>query len=38
MIVTSGMLVIEALKNAIAASAFPLLAKFTRTGKCWRIE
>ena len=37
-IVTSGMLVIEAIKNAITAEAFPLQAKFTRTGRCWRIE
>lgn len=37
-IVTSGMLVVEALKNVITADAFPLVAKFSRTGRAWRIE
>ena len=37
-VVTSGMLVIEAVKNAVLADAFPLVARFTRTGRCWRIE
>ena len=37
-IVTSGMLVVEALKNAIVANLFPLAAKFTRTGRAWKIE
>lgn len=37
-IVTSGMLVVEALKNALVNSQFPLAAKFTRTGRAWKIE
>ena len=37
-IVTSGMLVVEAVKNALASESFPVLAKFTRTGRAWRIE
>ena len=35
---TSGFLVIDAIQNAAAADAFPLAAKFTRTGRVWRIE
>lgn len=37
-IVTSGMLVVEAIKNALVNSQFPLAAKFTRTGRAWKIE
>jgi hypothetical protein len=35
---TSGFLVVEAIKKAVEANAFPLLCVFTRTGKCWRME
>jgi hypothetical protein len=35
---TSGFLVIEAIKKALEANAFPVLSTFTRTGKCWRME
>lgn len=35
---TSGFLVVDALTKAIDAKALPLLVKFTRTGRCWRIE
>jgi len=35
---TSGFLVVEAIKKAVEANAFPLLSIFTRTGKCWRME
>jgi hypothetical protein len=37
-IVTSGMLVVDAVKNALLAPEFPIAAKFSRTGRAWRIE
>jgi hypothetical protein len=37
-VMTSAMLILDALENAVAAEALPLDATFKKRGRCWIVE